>query len=62
VAVLGQGKVQGVGSMSELSQMDNPDIRQFFDGPRGRAGKAQAAEHGLTQEQRQAKVQAGEET
>ena len=44
VAVLGQGKVQGVGSMSELSQMDNPDIRQFFDGPRGRAANAQDKE------------------
>ena len=42
VAVLGRGKVQGVGSMSELSRIDNPDIRQFFDGPRGRAGLEQA--------------------
>jgi phospholipid/cholesterol/gamma-HCH transport system ATP-binding protein len=37
VAVLAKGKVQGVGSMQELSQDKNPDIRQFFDGPRGRA-------------------------
>jgi phospholipid/cholesterol/gamma-HCH transport system ATP-binding protein len=44
VAVLGQGKVQGVGTMTELSKMDNPDIRQFFDGPRGRAAKEQQAE------------------
>ena len=42
VAVLAEGKVQGVGSMSELSQMDNPAIRQFFDGPRGRAAQEQA--------------------
>lgn len=42
VAVLGHGKVQAIGSMLELSQMDNPDVRQFFDGPRGRAGKGQA--------------------
>jgi phospholipid/cholesterol/gamma-HCH transport system ATP-binding protein len=40
VAVLGEGKVQGIGSMSELSQMDHPAIRMFFDGPRGRAAQA----------------------
>jgi len=47
VAVLAEGKVQGIGSMSELSHTDHPAIRQFFDGPRGRAaqeqGKRQAA-------------------
>ena len=42
VAVLAEGKVQGIGSMSELSQMDNPAVRQFFDGPRGRAAQEQA--------------------
>jgi phospholipid/cholesterol/gamma-HCH transport system ATP-binding protein len=41
VAVLAEGKVQGVGSMSELSHMDHPAIRQFFDGPRGRAAQEQ---------------------
>ena len=41
VAVLAEGKVQGVGSMSELSRMDHPAIRQFFDGPRGRAAEQQ---------------------
>ena len=41
VAVLAQGKVQGVGSMAELAQMDHPAIRQFFDGPRGRAAQEQ---------------------
>jgi phospholipid/cholesterol/gamma-HCH transport system ATP-binding protein len=41
VAVLADGKVQGTGSMSELSQMDNPAIRQFFDGPRGRTAQEQ---------------------
>jgi phospholipid/cholesterol/gamma-HCH transport system ATP-binding protein len=45
VAVLAEGKVQGIGSMSELSHMDHPAIRQFFDGPRGRA----AQEHGKRQ-------------
>ena len=41
VAVLAEGKVQGVGTMSELSQMVNPAIRQFFEGPRGRAAQQQ---------------------
>ena len=44
VAVLGEGTVQGVGSMDELAQMDRPLIRQFFDGPRGRAARAQQQE------------------
>ncbi|MES1982492.1 MAG: ATP-binding cassette domain-containing protein [Pseudomonadota bacterium] len=39
VAVLGEGKVQGIGSMSELSQMQHPSIREFFDGPRARAAQ-----------------------
>jgi phospholipid/cholesterol/gamma-HCH transport system ATP-binding protein len=39
VAVLAEGKVQGIGSMSELSRMDNPAIRGFFDGPRGKAAQ-----------------------
>ncbi|MCU6435007.1 ATP-binding cassette domain-containing protein [Undibacterium sp. Jales W-56] len=41
VAVLGGGKVQSVGSMSELSQIDNPAVRPFFDGPRGRSAQQQ---------------------
>ncbi len=41
VAVLAEGKVQGIGTMSELAQMDHPAIRQFFDGPRGRAAQEQ---------------------
>lgn len=41
VAVLAEGKVQGIGSMNELSRMDNPAIRKFFDGPRGRAAQEQ---------------------
>jgi phospholipid/cholesterol/gamma-HCH transport system ATP-binding protein len=44
VAVLADGKVQGIGPMSELSRIDNPAIRQFFDGPRGRAAQEQAQE------------------
>ena len=41
VAVLADGKVQGVGSMLELSTMENPAIRKFFAGPRGRAAQEQ---------------------
>ncbi len=41
VAVLADGKVQATGSMAELSRLDNPAIRQFFSGPRGRAAQEQ---------------------
>ena len=41
VAVLGDGRVQAVGSMHELSQLDNPWVRPFFDGPRGRSAHQQ---------------------
>jgi len=41
VAVLADGKVQGIGSMKELSRMDNPAIRPFFEGPRARAAQQQ---------------------
>ena len=44
VAVLGDGKVQGIGSMAELSRLTHPAIRQFFDGPRGRAAAEQAVD------------------
>lgn len=37
VAVLGEGKVLGVGSMEELSELPHPVIREYFYGPRGRA-------------------------
>jgi len=42
VAVLGQGHIVGVGSMTELSRSDDPLIRQYFYGPRGRAAREQA--------------------
>ena len=49
VAVLADGKVQGIGTMDELSKTDNPAIRKFFDGPRARAsqdrGKQQTEAH-----------------
>lgn len=41
VALLGDGKVLGVGTMRELSRMDDPRIRQYFHGPRGRAAEGQ---------------------
>ena len=42
VAVLAEGKVQGVGAMAELAEMDHPAIQKFFAGPRGRAAREQA--------------------
>jgi len=44
VAVLGDGRVQAVGSMEELSRVDLPLVRQFFEGARGRAPAAQHAD------------------
>ena len=41
VAVLADGKVQGVGSMAELARIDTPAVRQFFDGARGRSAREQ---------------------
>jgi phospholipid/cholesterol/gamma-HCH transport system ATP-binding protein len=43
VAVLDEGKVQGVGTMAQLSLLSKPPVRQFFDGPRGRAAQEQQA-------------------
>ena len=42
VAVLGDGHLQGVGSMNELAQIDQPAIRQFFTGARGRSARDSA--------------------
>ncbi len=42
VAVLADGRVQGVGSMTELQDLESPAVRQFFDGPRGRAAASSA--------------------
>ena len=42
VAVLGQGRIVGVGTMSELSHSDDAVVRQYFHGPRGRAALEQA--------------------
>jgi phospholipid/cholesterol/gamma-HCH transport system ATP-binding protein len=43
VAVLGHGKVLGVGTMTELSRSDDPVVQEYLHGPRGRAAKQQAA-------------------
>jgi len=43
VAVLGSGRVLGVGTMQELSQSGDSVIREYFQGPRGRAASEQAA-------------------
>lgn len=42
VAVLGEGHILGVGTMTELSNSDHPIIREYFYGPRGRAAREQA--------------------
>ncbi|MDD5336545.1 MAG: ATP-binding cassette domain-containing protein [Rhodoferax sp.] len=41
VAVLADTTVQGIGAMAELAQKEQPAIRKFFDGPRGRAALQQ---------------------
>jgi len=41
VAVLGHGTIVGAGSMTELSRLDEPLVRQYFHGPRGRAALEQ---------------------
>jgi phospholipid/cholesterol/gamma-HCH transport system ATP-binding protein len=42
VAVLGNGKVLGIGTMNELSQSQDPLIHEYFYGPRGRAAMEHA--------------------
>ncbi len=42
VAVLAAGKVKASGSMAELAAIDDPDIRRYFEGPRGRAARPDA--------------------
>ena len=42
VAVLGKNHIVGVGTMNELSRSDDPLIRQYFYGARGRAAREQA--------------------
>ena len=45
VAVIGDGTVQGLGTMTELSQLDKPLIRPFFDGPRARSAQNKVQVH-----------------
>jgi len=42
VAVLGEGRILGTGTMTELARSDYPLIREYFYGPRGRAAREQA--------------------
>ncbi|MEJ6001202.1 ABC transporter ATP-binding protein [Paucibacter soli] len=44
VAVLADGRVQGVGSMAELSAMDHPAIKPYFDGARARSAAMAATQ------------------
>ena len=43
VAVLGNGKVLGIGTMDEVSRSQDPLMQEYFNGPRGRAAKEQGA-------------------
>ena len=43
VAILGDGTLHGIGSMEELSLSDDPLVREYVHGPRGRAAREQAA-------------------
>jgi phospholipid/cholesterol/gamma-HCH transport system ATP-binding protein len=43
VAVLGNGKVLGIGTMRELSRAADPVVHEYLHGPRGRAAQEQAA-------------------
>ena len=45
VAVLGEKKVLAVASMEELSKMEHPIIREYFDGARGRSAQSQHSQH-----------------
>jgi len=39
VAVLGDGKLQGVDSMQALAASDRPRVREYFEGPRARSAQ-----------------------
>jgi phospholipid/cholesterol/gamma-HCH transport system ATP-binding protein len=42
VAVMGECRVLGTGTMAELADSGHPLIREYFYGPRGRAARVQA--------------------
>ncbi len=44
VAVLGEGRVLGLGTMEELAVSTDPVVRNYFHGPRGRAAQQTHAE------------------
>lgn len=52
VAILGDGRVVGLGSMAELAHSDHPQVRLYFHGPRGRAAwpKARGGSEGRTED------------
>ena len=39
VAVLGDGKLQGIDSMQALAASDRPHVREYFEGPRARSAQ-----------------------
>ncbi|MGA7801406.1 MAG: ATP-binding cassette domain-containing protein [Gammaproteobacteria bacterium] len=39
VAVLGEGQLLAIGSMEELSEVEHPRVREYFEGPRARAAR-----------------------
>lgn len=39
VAILGHGKVLGMGTMAELAESNEPMVHEYFHGPRGRAAQ-----------------------
>ncbi len=41
VAVLGEGRILGMGTMQELAASEHPVIRDYFYGPRGRGAREQ---------------------
>lgn len=53
--VLGAGTVQGIGSMPELAQINNPAVRKFFDGQRGKRASTtqQPREHAMAPQARE---------
>ncbi|HEY3356762.1 MAG TPA: ATP-binding cassette domain-containing protein [Polyangia bacterium] len=42
VAVLGAGRIRGIGRMDELAGAADPLIREYFSGPRGRAARGRS--------------------
>lgn len=47
VAVLGDARILGIGTMTELAGLTHPIIRDYFYGPRGRGAMAQGTKEAL---------------